>query len=164
MLNGKNQLSVYGLITVGWCVLTTLATLYLGVKTYSNSSLKDKLDAREKLDNFVLETRRNYGQRCNSKTEEMRESWSQRYILLLKLADIDSEKQPYSNICEKIIYGIPIAPNFFSVNISYPHPVATYPSWEAFVASSEKVATLWVEDLPVYVDIQLADLSLLKTK
>lgn len=139
-----------------WTFTATAVALVLGAKTWQDQAAVNRLDAREKLDAFMADARRDYLSHCLRESEALRPLFQARYDALVDVAAVDSTAPPYDRPCVYIPPpSDPTSPPFVQMppSRSAPH----YPDWDTFVVSDAKTATLWIGEAPLTVDVNALD-------
>jgi hypothetical protein len=157
----KHPNTVKGIVGT-WAFFATAASLILGFITYQDSSALDRLEAREKLDKFMAEARINYSARCVESTERLRPIWQERLDVLLGVAKVDADKAPYNSLCK--YFSPPRAVGGFSAQYKSSKSSAKYSNWGSFIGKEEKMATLWVGEIPVVINVTSGDFNPLKSQ
>ena len=151
----RRMLPYWAVIATLWAIFATAFPLHISYSDHKRGLTKDRIAAREEVDEFMLDIRSNYLTFCDHKSETLRETHKSRYDEMAKLASVDTSSPPYDKPCRFI--SRPGAPNVFSMVINPSHNAPAFADWQSFIRADKKIAVIWIADIPVQMDLRSAD-------
>lgn len=153
----RRMLPYWAVIATLWAIFATAFPLHIAYSDHKRELAKDRIAAREEVDEFMLDIRRNYLTFCDQKSEALRKTHKSRYDEMAKLASVDTSRPPYDKPCRFV--SAPGAPKFLSLTVNPSHYAPAFADWQSFIGADKKMAVIWIDDIPLQMDLRSADWS-----
>lgn len=160
----RRILPYWALAATLWALFVTAFPLHISYSDHKRELAKDRAAAREEVDEFMLDIRKNYATFCDQKSQALRKTHQSRYEGIARLASVETSSPPYDKPCRFL--SVPGAPTDFSLTmaIKLSHNAPAFEDWQSFIEADEVTAVIWVADMPIRLDIDHADWSPIEPK
>lgn len=148
-------LAIYAVIATAWALFATAFPLYISYSDHVREERKDRMAARDDIDEFMLDIREKYNIFCNRESESLRSIHKARFAEMAELAFVNTLTPPYDLPCRYITR--PSGPKSLSLTVKPSHYAPSFEDWQSFIVAKQKTAMLWIEDIPIPVHVNNVD-------